>query len=494
MNLSPEAVAYAWRELARRAGVTANRSGPTGFEDLGIPVHYARPENVPDNGPAVIVVPCRPDAGRALLRMTPGALDSVEPYGAAPEGARLEGQVPVLFWGDPRSGTAFASLQSDRLVFHADILAATVFLLSRWEEMVSPERDEHGRFPATASVAMRQGFLDRPVVDEYALVLRSWLQRLWPGWTPRRRPFEVKLSHDVDVLWAFGSLANAARIAVGDLVKRRRPSRAVATVRNALAQSSDPRRSVHFRGIERLADISRRYGFKSAFYFMAARRSFKDSGYRPEAPAVRKCIGGLRHQGFELGFHPSYRAFENRGLFAWEKARMDRCLGETRYGGRQHYLRFRVPETWRQWEECGLAYDSTLCFADWEGFRCGTCHPYRPFDLERNREIGVSEIPLVVMDDTLRLYRHLTPEAGEAVALKLAERCRAVEGTFTLLWHNSSLDGEWEDWGAAYERLVAGLSSLVRESGRPSVGPVAGTRPSGAERLGARVFESGLEW
>src|SRR5213079_764648 len=94
-------------------------------------------------------------------------------------------------------------------------------------------------------------------------------------------------------------------------------------------------------------------------------------------------------------------------------ARLDAVIGGNVVGGRQHYLRFRVPETWREWEAAGLRYDSTMTFAGHEGFRCGTSHAYRPFDLEEDRELMIEELPLVVMDGTLRLYRGLT--AAEAM-------------------------------------------------------------------------------
>jgi hypothetical protein len=137
---------------------------------------------------------------------------------------------------------------------------------------------------------------------------------------------------------------------------------------------------------------------------------------------------------------------------------MDTLLGKTNYGGRQHFLRFQVPDTWRHWEQVGLSYDATLGYADHEGFRCGTCHPFRPFDVEQNRELDLWEVPLIVMDGTLHNYRQLTPEQGEARILELAHRCQQVEGTFTLLWHNSSLSGDWLPWSKVYRRVIRELA------------------------------------
>ena len=178
----------------------------------------------------------------------------------------------------------------------------------------------------------------------------------------------------------------------------------------------------------------------------------------PRSAKARECLEALRGGGFEIGLHAGYRTLGDSGRLAEEKGRLAGILGHGRFGGRQHYLRFRVPDTWRDWESVGLTYDSTLTFFDHEGFRCGTCHPYRPFDLERNRELGLWEIPLIVMDGTLRDYRRLSPAAAATHALALAKRCEAVGGTFALLWHNSSLEGSWRAWSEVYEGLVAWLA------------------------------------
>jgi hypothetical protein len=143
---------------------------------------------------------------------------------------------------------------------------------------------------------------------------------------------------------------------------------------------------------------------------------------------------------------------------------MDAILGKSDYGGRQHYLRCKVPTTWRNCEQVGLVYDSSMGYADYEGFRCGTCHPFRPFDVEQNREMKITEVPLIVMDQTLRRYRKLSPDQAEEQIMQLAKRCKRVGGTFTLLWHNSSLVGEWQTWEATYRRVAKNLANMVQSA------------------------------
>jgi len=111
------------------------------------------------------------------------------------------------------------------------------------------------------------------------------------------------------------------------------------------------------------------------------------------------------------------------------------------WGGRQHFLRWEAPTTWRAWADAGLAYDSSLGYADRVGFRSGTCHEHEVFDLRARRRLPLRERPLVVMEATLpeRKYMGLGHEAAVETARRLRATCERFGGDFTLLWHNSYL-------------------------------------------------------
>jgi len=162
-------------------------------------------------------------------------------------------------------------------------------------------------------------------------------------------------------------------------------------------------------------------------------------------------------RGHEVGFHAGYYAYNDLDRFMVEKTGIENSLGLSLKGGRQHYLRFKVPVTWRIWQEAAFEYDSTVGYADHEGFRCGTCHPFKPYDIENDREIDILEFPLITMDGTLRDYRELSCDEGFNIIMSLAEKCRQVKGTYTILWHNS-LGGYYQDWTDLYKRFIDVLS------------------------------------
>jgi len=122
-----------------------------------------------------------------------------------------------------------------------------------------------------------------------------------------------------------------------------------------------------------------------------------------------------------------------------------------------HVLRWQWPTSAHGWEQSGFSYDSTLSYADRPGFRCGTCHPYQMFDPVVQRPLRLRQRPLVVMECTVIADRYLGLGSGPAaLALiqQLKQRCRAVNGQFTLLWHNSSLTTVEDRW--LYRQVLAG--------------------------------------
>lgn len=464
--MTPLSISYAWRQLARRVGIPGSNPAGNGFQTLPLEIHYGRPDETTSARPAIFVIPCAVDAWPKRLTLPDNTLDWLSQDHVLPTGATLlfTDTIPVLFWGAGYEDghKPFAERRTDgSVVFYADIIAATLFMLSRWEETVLPDRDEHGRFPATASVAYKQSFLDRPIVDEYALILREWLKVLLPNWQPHPRTFSVQLTHDIDSLRNFVSLPLALRTLVGDVLKRRDARLAYQTLRDAMQQSVNPREMNHFKGIAELVRISQAAGLgRDAFYVMTTNPALLQSDYAYRSPLLRAALDDLRAQGFEIGLHAGYTTYNNPEKLAEEKARLDTLLGEEHYGGRQHYLRFTVPNTWRHWESVRLTYDATLGYPKHAGFRCGTCHPFHPFDIERDAELSLWEHPLIVMDGTLKVHRQLTPEQGERRILQLARRCQAVEGNFVLLWHNSSLHHDWQPWAEMYARVVRELAGL----------------------------------
>jgi hypothetical protein len=211
--------------------------------------------------------------------------------------------------------------------------------------------------------------------------------------------------------------------------------------------------------VQTVVNATQQRELHSAVYWKASRLGPFDSGYDPRQPEIRKVIEWLRERGVENGVHPGYDTFHCPEELRREVEILRSAIGEERLGGRQHYLRW-CPDTWVDWENCGLLYDSTVGYPDRVGFRAGTCIPYRPWLLSQDREAHLLEIPLIVMDVTLLESMKLGGQGLVTIVGRLIEKCRAVGGVFTFLCHNTTL--REPTFLQSYENILDMLASSDR--------------------------------
>lgn len=334
-----------------------------------------------------------------------------------------------------------------------DILGLTYWMLTRLEEMGRTDLDEHGRFPASSSHAFQNGYLDRPIVDEWLIILGQVIQKVWPTLTLRKHEFKINVSHDVDrpSLYGFQPWSAILRMMAGHLLKRRdlkafflAPWIKLTTRRKLHA--SDP-----FNTFDWLMDVSEANGLMSAFYFICGCTNPKyDADYDINHPAIRHLIRKISQRGHEVGIHPSYETFRDfeqlkREFDALIKVADSEGVAQKAWGGRMHYLRWEQPLTLRNWAGLGASYDSTLGFADEAGFRCGTAHEYPAYDPETHCMMTIRVRPLVVMESSLQVSENAPAKVLKDEVRKINKLkyfCRQVGGQFNLLFHNSSLTSE----------------------------------------------------
>ncbi len=342
-----------------------------------------------------------------------------------------------------------------------DMLGISFLLLSRYEEKLTGHRDRFGRFCYEDSLCCKYELSDIPIVDEYAMLLRKFVQENFPNFVVARRDPKFIPTHDIDFLFRFPSFGKAVKTIAGDLFRRKSLRMSCKSLAAYMKSLRNFRQDPYVSAVYELLKVSIENKLDSRFYFKPLRSKDFDSTYNILSPKSRECIKDLQSQGASVGLHGSLYSFADKVIFTIEKSRFEGVSGCEVAAVRQHFLRFDVRKTPQIWQECGIRSDSTLGFPEREGFRCGTCHPYPLYDIVNDRVLDVVEHPLVVMDTTLFQYRKLTEiEAFDSVC-KLYDRCVAVEGDFVILWHNTTMFGELEKWYKdVYLRLI-GLISLV---------------------------------
>jgi len=339
-------------------------------------------------------------------------------------------------------------LNDQGAIIHYDILGLTYWMLARLEEIGRFDLDSHQRFPATASHAYLHEYLERPIVDEWLIILGQVMHKVWPRLALKEHQYKVRISHDVDSpsRYAFKSWSTIARLMAGHLLKRHDLIAFLKAPYVKLATRSALHPNDEFNTFDWLMDVAEANHLQVAFYFICGRSNpAMDGDYELEHPVIRKLMRKVHERGHEVGLHPSYNTFRKPELLVQEAKRLLRVCEEegivqTEWGGRMHYLRWEQPITLNGWVDAGFDYDSTMGYADHVGFRCGTCYSFPAFDALAQRVIPLRLQPLIVMEQTLLSVRYMGGANGK-IALdkvcRLINSCQSVKGCFSLLWHNS---------------------------------------------------------
>lgn len=367
-------------------------------------------------------------------------------------------------------GDSQIKCDSEKIYIGVDIFGSCFFMLTRYEEYVIRDRDSLDRFEYENSFAYKNDFLDRPIVNEYLELLWCGIQKLVPNIKRKKLQYKVVPTHDIDK--PFGILYDSSlqilRHFVGDIVYRRglkvsfkRIKRLKDRCLNKTACIDEGNEVIDF-----IIDTSKKYGLKDIFYFMHSKESLYDGNYYADYNDVINLMKKILSKGHSIGLHPSYNSYLNKDDICEEAKSLLRIVkehaGKSIIGGRQHYLRWSNPETWRAYEYAGLKTDSTLTFAGHVGFRCGVCYPYKVFDLIKRKTLDVEEHPLIVMDGTLFEYMKLSENEAMEICTKLAEQCKKYNGEFVFLWHNTMLyEKEKREF---YAKLLESVASDKRDN------------------------------
>lgn len=332
-----------------------------------------------------------------------------------------------------------------------DIFSAAFFLVSRYEEYLPHLKDRFGRYEPSQSLAFRHGFLQQPVVDQYAMHLKGLLKSRFGKFTFPERRFRHMPTIDVDVAYAYkgrGFLRTVygvwKSLLHGDVASVRE------RVMVLLGKEKDP-----FDTFEEQLALHRRYGLKAWYFFLCGDYGELDRNIAYHSPAFQKLVMKVADYA-HVGIHPSAASNGRSSRLTEEVKRLSSLIKSPVTYSRQHYLMLSLPGTYQALIALDIAYDFSMGYAPQPGFRAGTCTPFLFYDLTREAVTSLRVIPLAVMDGTLKDYLRLSPEEGMDYISRLIHEVKLVNGTFVSLWHNDAFSdkGAWAGWKEVYEAML----------------------------------------
>jgi hypothetical protein len=346
--------------------------------------------------------------------------------------------LPVFFQTAPGSDLPF------------DIFSAAFYLLSRYEEYQDNSPDEHGRFKASSSLAYKNGFLTRPVINLWAKEFSKSLLKKFQTLTFRRNEYKSLLTIDTDQPFAY--LGKSLIRSIGGLLNDLRGSNGHASERyRTIAKGEkDP-----FEVFDYISDCTEKYRSDSMYFFPVGNYSKFDKNPSWMNDEYRALINRLSGK-FRYGIHPSYYAAADLTLINTEVLRLKTIIRKEILSARYHYIRLFTPDSYRNLCAAGITEDYSMGYPEEPGFRAGIAQPYSFYDVLEDKHTDLRIIPFQIMDATLYQYKQHSPEESKEIIIKLINETRKAGGIFVSIWHNTSLqeNEEWKSWRDVFEFML----------------------------------------
>ena len=336
------------------------------------------------------------------------------------------GKTLLRLWG---KGNYFRNTKE--IYIGNDILAASFFFLSRWEEIVIKREKgikAEGKLPEDELFVIKKNLYKRCVVNEYVEFIRTILseQKI----QTRKNEFTPLLTHDVDRCY----LSNERELCVNikKMLERNESAKAYRILSDYLSYPSNYN---PFDSFDLLMDLAESSGTKAHFYFKACESNESGYTYSLGDEFVSETIAKICRRGHYVGLHASENTFHNIQQLRLEQGRLaDKCPCYEK-GGRNHLLMYDE-EVYNNLDRAGMNYDNGLGFQYYNGFRASVCYAYPIFNVVERKTLHLMQLQFNIMD-SVSIRRELSPNDFSEQISSILSEVKKYSGIFVSNWHSN---------------------------------------------------------
>lgn len=333
----------------------------------------------------------------------------------------------------------------------ADPIASIFYVLTRYEEYLPFQADEHDRFGAKNSMLSQCNWIYTPICDVWAEAIIHEVEKACAAVIPiRQQPMRIVPTFDIDNTFAYkhksglqlwGAIVKDVLKLNFKQLKLRRHVR--------LGKTKDPFDTFDF--ILSLVDKNIQ---PLLFWHLGDLAPF-DRNLPWEQPNHQLLIQQMASK-LLVGIHPSYQSNLVASKVKTEALRLETITGKQTIRSRQHFLKLTFPQTYENLIAAGIQHDYSMGFADSEGFRMGTARSIPFFNVRKNEVTTLELHPFVYMDGTLNQYKKYAIGEAQQVVEQLANQVKRYGGDFAFIWHNETIGetGRWIGWKEVFETSV----------------------------------------
>lgn len=340
---------------------------------------------------------------------------------------------------------------NDNSILPFDVLAASFYIITRYEEYLPHVSDQYNRFQPQDSILYKMETFETPIINVWAKELGEIITSKYPDIQLKKKTFKFIPTYDIDAAWAYrnkglfrttAAFLRDALVFNTDEIKRRYE---VLTKKRI-----DP-----FDTFDYQIELQKELKLKPLYFILCGDYNTNDKNISIKNKEFQELIKHIGDYAL-VGIHPSFSSYLQKDVIKDEIKRLSEVLNRDVTMSRQHFLRLSLPKSYQILNELDITDDYTMGYASQAGFRAGYADTFAFFDLENDTKTKLNIHPFALMDGTMRDYLDLDVHESFDKAKKLVDEVKKVNGTFILLWHNETLSGEkrWEGWITLYRKIL----------------------------------------
>ena len=330
-----------------------------------------------------------------------------------------------------------------------DIFAASFYLLSRYEEYLPHVKDDYGRFMAKESLAYKNRFLNQPVIDIWAYKLQVVLKERFPDFMFSDRKYRLQPIIDVPMAYYFrkkgllrtigGTFTDIGRFRFRQLYQR---------YLVLMGFKRDP-----YDTFKWIITKQKQCDFKFTVLFLIGDYSTYDKSISTNKKEFVSLIKSVADYCY-VGIKASYFALENISILKKEKLKMEAIINSDLHAVRHSFSKLNLPQSYRNLIELEINQDFTMGYIDTLGFRAGTCTPFQFYDLDYEVQTPLQINPYHCLD--FGLLKYASQLDKQEHLQKLIDEVKAVNGTFTPVFHNYTFSNQerWKGFRSLFNLIL----------------------------------------
>ena len=343
-----------------------------------------------------------------------------------------------------------------------DVFAAIFYLISRYEEYLPHDKDNYGRYAYTNSIAHKNNFLNKPLVNVWLKDLLENLLTVYclPLTDSQFLTYDSRLTthdfflptYDIDIAYAYNHqplIKNVGGffkdLAKGDLEK------IIERANVYSGKQLDP-----FDTYNWFDDLYKQYSLNPIYFFLLAKKKgLYDKNITSSSAAMQQLV--IRHANkYKVGIHPSWQSGDSKTLLKDEIKTLEKITKQDCTISRQHYIRLTLPETYRNLIDNGITEDYSMGYGSINGFRASVASSFYWYDLEKEAITNLLIFPFCFMEANSFFEQHLSAEEAGTELQYYHDIVKAVGGQLITIFHNHFLTNQpqWKPWREMYSRFL----------------------------------------